>query len=68
MIYTIQIIIALTSGAFLLTFASDAFAYRVSRVAEAVLDYIEYKLALRSQRSQGRTSRARAVSVVYEAS
>lgn len=67
MIYTIQILLTLSIGVLLLTLASDAFAYRVSRVMEALLDRIEYKLALRAQQ-QGRTTRAQSVSVAYETS
>jgi len=64
MIYAIQTLVALTVVSLLLMLVSDGFAYRVSRIAEAVFDQIEYRLALRAQ---GRTTRKHAVSVAYEA-
>ena len=50
MSYIIYIAIALLAGGTLLALVSDAFAYEVSRVMEAALDRVEYRLALRERR------------------
>lgn len=63
MIFAIQIIIASVVGSLLLLLVSEQFAYRVSRVAETLFDYVEYKLALRAE---GRATRARRVEVLCE--
>ncbi|MDQ3684063.1 MAG: hypothetical protein M3430_00475 [Acidobacteriota bacterium] len=66
MSYAIQILVAFIVGSLLLMLVSERFAYGVSRLAEAVFDHIDYKLALRAR---GRTTRKHdAVSVAYEAS
>jgi hypothetical protein len=50
MIYAIQITLALGAGAALLMLISEQFAYAVSRLVEAALDAVEYRLALRAKR------------------
>ncbi len=63
MIFAIQILIAGIVGSLLLLLVSEEFAYRVSRVAETLFDYVEYKLALRAQ---GRLTRTRRADVLCE--
>ena len=50
MLEVIQIAFAILAGGVLLTLTSETFADGVSRRVEAVLDHVEYRLALRASR------------------
>lgn len=65
MLLLLSITASLAAGGFLLALVSDAFAYELSRVVEAVFDMIEYRLALHERRRGDRPSREQ---VVYETS
>jgi hypothetical protein len=49
MLSVIQIAAVILLSGVALTFASEGFAFAVSRVLEAAFDRVEYKLALRAQ-------------------
>lgn len=49
MFILLQVIAASLTGIIACTFASETFAYGVSRHVETLFDYIEYKLALRDK-------------------
>ncbi len=50
MLYIMYLVITLTAGSVLLALVSNAFAYELSHVIEAVFDMIEYRLALGAER------------------
>ena len=53
----IIITVALTAGTFLLALVSEGFANEVSRVVEAVFDFVEYRSALRRAHKAAHASR-----------
>ncbi len=65
MLLILSIITLTAVGGFLLALVSDAFAYELSRVVEAVFDLIEHRLALQARRRGERQPRER---VAYAAS
>ena len=65
MIYAVQITLALGAGVALLMLISEQFAYAVSRLVEAALDAVEYRLALRAKR---RAENARDAFIMHEVS
>lgn len=57
----LQIILAVAAGGVLLTLISEGFADSVSRLFEAALERVEYRLALRASRRADAEPRAEAV-------
>lgn len=52
MFIALQIILAVAAGGVLLTLASQTFADSVSRIFEAALEGVEYRMALRASRRE----------------
>lgn len=57
MLLILMIGVALVAGGFLLALVSEEFAYALSRVVEAVIEFVEYKTALKQARTQSRQAR-----------
>jgi hypothetical protein len=66
MSYIIYLTIATVAGGALLALVSDAFAYEMSRILEAALDSIEYRLARRAKRRGASRHREREAKVGFD--